>query len=156
MSGPAVRPLLWGFAGLAAIASTTTYAADGAAIYARCSACHLPTGKGVPGAFPPLNSDFRQLASKPDGRRYLALVVIKGVSGPLTVEGKSFRGMMPAQSGLDDTDVASVLNHVGTKVSSSGPAFRPFDAKEVAMARAWGSALKADGVGQLHAKVGGK
>lgn len=150
------RVLLSGWVMGAAMLSGIAHAADGATIYTRCSACHLPTGKGVPGAFPPLNADFRALAVKPDGRRYLALVVIKGVSGPLTVEGKKYQGMMPAQAGLNDGDVAAVLNHVGTKISSAGPAFRPFDAKEVAMARAWGSALKPADVAQLHAKVGGK
>lgn len=150
------KGLLSGLVMGAAMLSGAAWAADGASIYTRCAACHLPTGKGVPGAFPPLNTDFRALAAKPDGRRYLALVVIKGLSGPLTVEGKKFQGMMPAQSGLDDTDVAAVLNHVGTKISSSGSAFRLFDAKEVATARAWGSALKPADVAQLHGKAGGK
>ena len=76
---------------------------DGAAIYKRCVACHLASGAGVPGAFPPLAADVRNLSQSAAGRRYLALVVIKGVSGPLTIDGKRYQGVMPAQPNLSDT-----------------------------------------------------
>jgi len=42
---------------------------DGAAIYKRCAACHLATGAGVPGAFPPLAADVRNLSQTAAGRR---------------------------------------------------------------------------------------
>ena len=29
---------------------------DGATVFKRCAACHLATGAGVPGAYPPLKS----------------------------------------------------------------------------------------------------
>jgi len=128
---------------------------SGAATFARCAACHTATGAGVPGTYPPLGSDFRKLAAKPAGRRYLALVVTRGVSGPLTVEGKPYRNVMPAQSGLSDADVAGVLNHVGSAVARQGPAFRPFSAQEVSAARASGTALTGADVARLHAAAGG-
>jgi mono/diheme cytochrome c family protein len=106
-------------------------APDGAAIFGRCAACHTATGAGVPGAFPPLNRDVRALAAQPDGRRYLALVVMVGLIGPLDVEGQSYRNVMPAQSGLNAADVAAVLNHIGTRISHDGPSFRPFTTAEV-------------------------
>ncbi|MDE2412142.1 MAG: cytochrome c [Sphingomonadales bacterium] len=130
-------------------------AADGAALFARCAACHTATGKGVPGAYPPLGTDFRKLAAKPQGRRYLALVVSKGVMGALTVEGKPYRGVMPAQTALDAAGVAAVLNHVGTRIATSGPAFKPFNAAEIEAARASGVSLTAADVAKLHATVGG-
>lgn len=130
--------------------------ADGAALYKRCAACHLPTGAGVPSAFPPLQTDFRTLAAKPEGRRYLALAVLKGLSGPITVEGKAYSGIMPAQGGMDDAAVAAVLTHVGTAVAKSGPALRPFTAAEVAEAKEWGKALTPARVAQLHAGAGGR
>ncbi|MFK5004668.1 hypothetical protein ACI4AP_29160, partial [Klebsiella pneumoniae] len=63
--------------------------------------------------FPPLNADFRAQAASPGGRRYLALAVLKGLMGPITIEGTTYRGVMPAQAGLDDAAIAAVLNHVG-------------------------------------------
>ena len=139
----------------AGLATPAAAAPDGGAIYGRCAACHTRTGAGVPGAFPPLATDFRNLAAKPEGRRYLALVVTRGVSGPITVEGKPYRGIMPAQA-LDDAAVAAVLNHVGTAIATSGPAFRPFTEAEVAGLRASGSALSGADVGRLHAGAGGR
>lgn len=131
-------------------------APDGATIYNRCAACHTRTGAGVPGAYPPLNADFRGLAAKPAGRRYLALAVIKGLNGPITVEGKAYRGMMPAQGGLNDADVAAVLNHVGTTIARTGPASKPFTEQEVAGYRAGGKTMSAADVAKLHQESGGK
>lgn len=131
-------------------------APDGAAVYARCAACHTKTGAGVPGAYPPLGIDFRTLAANREGRRYLALVVIKGQMGPITVEGKPYRGVMPAQAGLNDAAIAAVLNHIGTKIAMKGPAFKPFAADEIGKARASGSGLSAADVAKLHAAGGGR
>jgi len=123
----------WALALIPAILITTgAQAQDGAAVFERCAACHTATGAGVPGAFPPLNRDVRTLAARPEGRRYLALVVMVGLIGPLQVEGQTFRNVMPAQSGLDAAAVAAVLNHVGTRISHDGPPFRAFSAAEVA------------------------
>ena len=130
-------------------------APDGAAVFQRCAACHTRTGAGVPGAYPPLGADFRALASKPAGRRYLALAILKGLSGPITVEGKPYRGVMPAQV-LDDAAAAAVLNHVGTQIAKTGPAFKPFTEKEVAGYRATGTALSSADVAQLHEGAGGR
>lgn len=128
---------------------------NGAALFARCAACHTATGKGVPGAYPPLGVDFRALAAKPAGRRYLMLAVLRGLNGPITVEGKPYRGVMPAQSGMDDAAVAAVLNHVGNAIALSGPKFKPFTAAEVAATRADGASLSGSDVAKLHATAGG-
>lgn len=128
----------------------TAFADDGATIYKRCAACHLPNGAGVPGAFPPLQADAAALARTPDGRRYLALTVIRGVSGPITVGGKPFRGTMPAQAGLDDAQVAAALNHV-----LKGPV-QPFSASEIAGFRAGSAALTSAAVGRLRASAAAK
>jgi len=143
---------------VAALASApvVAQAADGASVYTRCAVCHLPSGAGVPGAFPPLQSDFLSLAKKPEGRRYLALVVIKGLSGPLVIAGKTYRGVMPAQSALNDADIAAVLNHVGTTIAKGGTGFRAFAEAEVALARQSATALAAADVAALHAALGTK
>lgn len=126
-------------------------AADGAAIYKRCAACHLADGAGVPGAFPPLRADVRKLGASATGRRYLVLVVTKGVSGPIIVEGKPYSGVMPAQAGLNDAQVAAVLNHL-----LKGVPAKPFSAAEVAQHRASGAGLNAAAVGKLNPGAAGK
>lgn len=128
-------------------------AADGGALYKRCAACHLPTGAGLPGAFPPLGADFRTLSAGSSGRRYLILAVIKGVAGPITVEGKPYGGVMPAQSALDDAAVASVLNHVAMNIAKAGKGFKSFTPSEVATARSGGVALNGSAVAKLHREV---
>lgn len=142
-------------AALALVATPAMAAPDGATIFNRCAACHTKTGAGVPGAYPPLNADFRTLANSPNGRKYLVLAVIKGLNGPITVEGKPYRGMMPAQ-GLDDASTAAVLNHVGGQIAKAGPAFKPFAEAEVAKVRKDGTALSSAQVAALHAGAGGK
>jgi len=143
------RPVLL----FALLATPVCAAPDGAAIYKRCAACHLPTGAGVPGAYPPLGADFARLAGSPAGRRYIVLAVLRGVSGPITVAGKPFLGVMPAQ-GLDDASAAAVLNHVATRIAKAKAA--PFTAAEIASVRASGAGVTASAVGKLHATVGGK
>jgi len=153
----AILTLAGGAAAAFAAAALPVHAApDGAAIYARCAACHTKTGAGVPGAFPPLGPDVRALATTEAGRRYLALVVTRGISGPIKVGGKPFGGVMPAQGTLDDASVAAVLNHVGTVIVKTGPEFKPFAEAEIAMHRASGTALSAQDVGKLHSAAGGQ
>jgi mono/diheme cytochrome c family protein len=135
-------------------------APDGALIYKRCAACHLPTGKGIPGAFPPLDQEVADFARAPDGRAYLAHVLLFGLTGEIVHGGKTYRGTMPAQAGLSDADVAAVLNHVMTTIIQAKPEVAPFTAAEIATARAdkvnrapaQVAALRRDLIGKLKAE----
>ena len=72
-----------------------------------CFACHMPTGEGLPAVFPPLaKSDFL----KADKDRAIK-TVLKGLAGPITVNGKPFNNMMPPQEVSDD-QAADVLTYV--------------------------------------------
>ena len=138
------------------VAAPGARAADGAVLFQHCAACHLPTGAGVPGTYPPLAADFRAQAVTPEGRRYLPLVVLKGAMGALTVDGKPYFAVMPAQSQLDDEGIATVLNHVATVIAKVGEGFVAFTTAEVAAVRAADGALSAQQVAQLHATLLGK
>ncbi|TXD93320.1 cytochrome c [Gillisia hiemivivida] len=72
-----------------------------------CVTCHLPSGKGIPGNFPPLaGSDW--LTDK----RTESLRAIKyGLSGPIVVNGENYNNVMAAQ-GLSDQEVADVMNYI--------------------------------------------
>ncbi len=71
-----------------------------------CITCHLPSGKGAPGAFPPLNpSDW--LTKK----RTESIHAVKyGLKGEIMVNGKPYNSVM-LPLGLDDQEVADVMNY---------------------------------------------
>ena len=92
-----------------------------------CTACHQTSGQGVPGAFPPLaGSDFLNA----DEERAVA-VVLNGLSGPITVNGKNFNSQMPALQ-LSDEDIANVLTYVYNSWDNAGHEVTP---EEVAKQR---------------------
>lgn len=80
----------------------------GSATYQQnCAACHQMKGEGIPNAFPPLaKSDYMMK----DKKRAIE-VVIRGLTGDITVNGKPYNGVMPAL-GLSDDDIANVLTYV--------------------------------------------
>jgi mono/diheme cytochrome c family protein len=85
----------------------------GASIFAsRCAVCHGPQAAGIPGSFPPLHEQVVAFAKIPQGRDYLVMVVTTGLMGNLAVSGVNYNGVMPAQSGLSDAEVAAVLNYL--------------------------------------------
>jgi mono/diheme cytochrome c family protein len=88
--------------------------ANGKGIYmTTCFACHQATGMGVPGAFPPL---VGTPYIHEDPRRLVA-IVLKGIVGAITVDGKVYATGMPNPMLTfpqlkDDKNVADVLNYV--------------------------------------------
>ena len=82
--------------------------ADGAGIYQDfCVQCHLDSGEGVSGVFPPLAaSDY--LLNNID----LSIKGIKyGLNGPIKVNGETYDGVMQNQ-GLEEEEVADVMNYI--------------------------------------------
>jgi mono/diheme cytochrome c family protein len=78
-----------------------------------CMACHQATGLGLPPAFPPLVETEYVTGST----RRLIAIALKGIQGPLTVNGKPFVGVMPPPGAQfpqlkDDKNMADVLNYV--------------------------------------------
>lgn len=109
----------------------------------RCSMCHQPDGAGLPGSFPRLAGRVPVIARSPDGRRYLAMVLLYGLYGPITVDGKPISGLMPSMGSLDDQGIADVLNHVIT-LQKAGAKVTPFTAAEIAAVRAGGRKTGSD------------
>lgn len=72
-----------------------------------CFACHMANGEGLPNVFPPLaKSDY--LAADKDRA---IKVVLKGLNGPINVNGKPYNNMMPPQD-LSDDQTADVLTYI--------------------------------------------
>ncbi len=100
--------------------------------YKRCAPCHLPTGKGVPSAFPPINDRLTGMMGTEEGRHYLVMVVSKGLMGPIDVDGTIFRGVMPALgAGLKPEEVAAVLNYIAEDLSNTPQDYQSFTVEEV-------------------------
>lgn len=83
-----------------------------------CAACHQATGQGVPGVYPQLaGSEWAQ----GDEERIIR-IVLDGLNGPITVEGKQFNNAMPALgSALKDDQVAHVLTYVRQEWGNKAP-----------------------------------
>jgi nitrite reductase (NO-forming) len=112
---------------LAAVASAATAAKTGVltvadqvkageALFAgTCSTCHQATGEGLAGVFPPL-AKSSVLAATP---KRIVDIMLHGLTGPITVNGKDFNSVMPPMTQLTDDEVANigtyVLNSWGNK-----------------------------------------
>ncbi len=79
-----------------------------------CASCHLSSGEGIKGVFPPLqNSDW--LAEK---RKESIHAVKYGLRGPIEVNGEEYDNLMP-QLGLSDREVADVMNYINNAWGNS-------------------------------------
>ncbi|MFI5207406.1 MAG: c-type cytochrome, partial [Gemmatimonadales bacterium] len=97
---------------------------NGQTIFAgTCAACHQPSGQGSPGMFPPLaGSDY---VTGDAGR--MIRIVLKGLSGAVTVHGGQFNGQMPPWQQLSDAELAAVISYVRTSWGNSAGAVTAAD-----------------------------
>ncbi len=92
-----------------------------------CSVCHQADGTGLEGVFPPLaNSDFLMA----DKQRAIA-VIINGLSGPVTVNGKAYDSVMPPMSQLTDDEIANILTYVHNSWGNKGAAVTAAEVADV-------------------------
>jgi nitrite reductase (NO-forming) len=74
-----------------------------------CTSCHQPTGQGMPGTVPALaGSDWLGDNSKAK----VIATVLRGLTGPVRVNGNTFNSTMPPWQHLSDDDVANVLTYI--------------------------------------------
>ena len=105
--------------------------ANGAKVYRTlCVSCHLPDGKGMFSVIPPLVGSDYMMAD----RERTIRGVLKGVSGPITVNQVAYNSVMPPlEAVLSDRQVADVLTYVFNSWGNQGDAF---DAAFVGFVRA--------------------
>src|ERR1700704_452142 len=97
---------------------------------ANCQTCHQANGLGVPGQYPPLaGSEFTT-----GGSRRPAMIVLKGLQGPVTVKGQKFGSavMQPWDKTLTDQRIADVLTY---ERSEWGNNASPVAAEQIAALR---------------------
>jgi putative membrane-bound dehydrogenase-like protein len=85
--------------------------AKGAEFYLRCAGCHGTDGAGLVGLAPPLAG--AEWVTGPS--EWLGRIILQGMSGPITVKGKDWNGIMPAHGhidALDDETFAGLLTYL--------------------------------------------
>lgn len=89
---------------------------DGQALYtATCAACHQANGKGVPGAFPPLDGSPYVAG---DNIERLAAIMVYGLMGEVKVLGTTYNNVMLPQGQLKDAELAAIATYVRTSWSN--------------------------------------
>jgi mono/diheme cytochrome c family protein len=97
---------------------------------ANCQTCHQANGLGVAGQYPPLaGSEFTI-----GGSRRPAMIVLKGLQGPVTVKGQQYGTavMQPWDKTLTDQKIADVLTY---ERSEWGNNATPVTAEQIAALR---------------------
>ena len=97
---------------------------------ANCVTCHQASGTGVAGQYPPLaGSEFVT-----GGSRRPAMIVLKGLQGPLKVKGQQYGTavMQPWDKTLTDQKIADVLTYIR---SEWGNKASPVSTEQVAALR---------------------
>lgn len=94
-----------------------------------CASCHKNDGSGIAGVFPPLRANQRVLGDK----NGLIQIVLKGLSGPVTINGKKYDQEMPAFNFLSDKKIAQVASYIRTHFGNKASAVSEM---EVSMVRA--------------------
>jgi len=101
------------FAALLLAAMVSEADADGAATFdMSCAFCHQAGGVGVPGQFPRLAGRVGEIASKPEGKKFLPQVLLNGMSGRITADGEEILGIMPGFDSMSDDDMAALLTYL--------------------------------------------
>lgn len=96
--------------GTAAAPTAEDPVAMGKKVYEQnCVSCHQPTGMGLAGAFPPLGKSEYVKGSP----KRLAMILLKGIQGPIKVEGVTYNGAMPSwERALTDKKLAAVATYI--------------------------------------------
>ncbi len=109
--------------------SRTAMIEKGNAVYLdNCSACHQPNGAGIASVFPPLAKSDYLMAD----RARAINVVLKGLHGPVTVNGTLYNSEMPPfGASLSDDEVAAVVTYIRNSWGNKGEVTSPDEVKQV-------------------------
>ena len=92
-----------------------------------CGTCHQRNGQGASGRFPPLAK-----ASYVTGDKNLLIsIVLKGMEGPIEVNGEQYNGTMPQHSFLGDEEIANVLTYIRENFGNKASAVTPEEVAKI-------------------------
>lgn len=104
----------------------------GQALFAgTCSTCHQPNGEGLEGVFPPLaGSSYIKADAKAVPR-----VILHGLQGPVSVNGKDYNSVMPPMTQLTDDEVANISTYVLNSWGNPGGKVTKAEAAQIRQAK---------------------
>jgi len=92
-----------------------------------CATCHQPDGLGDRARFPPLaNTEYVN-----GDKERLIKVVLKGLEGEITVNGRIYINVMPQHDFLSDSDVAQVLTYIRRNFNNHSSSITEQEVKKV-------------------------
>lgn len=91
-----------------------------------CVTCHMADGNGIPSVFPPLASSDYLMKHRKESIRAIKF----GQEGEITVNGTTYNNVMAPQ-GLDDAEVADVMNYILNTWGNEGKMVTPEEVKKV-------------------------
>lgn len=98
------------------IGSFSESLSKGALIYQKhCASCHMPSGGGIPGTFPPLSESAVVTGDKED----LIATVLTGVPPTAAENDTDYPQPMPAFDFLSDGEIALILTHIRSHLGNS-------------------------------------
>jgi mono/diheme cytochrome c family protein len=91
-----------------------------------CGACHQSGGVGLPGLAPPLVDAQLWAGLGEEAPKYLAGVMLGGLSGTIEAGGQSYIGLvMPTQGELADADLIAIADYVLNDLNQTGLTLDP-------------------------------
>lgn len=95
---------------------------DGKQIFgAKCAACHQATGLGLASVFPPVAASEWVLGNE----KVLINILLYGINGEIEVQGKPYKGTMPAFKTLNDAELAAVMSYMRSDWGNKAPEIKP-------------------------------
>lgn len=76
-----------------------------------CQSCHMKKGKGFFKIYPPL-TDTTWVGKD----EKIVSIILNGLSGQISVNGKTYNNEMPPMAYLTDEEVAKIINYIRKKV----------------------------------------
>jgi mono/diheme cytochrome c family protein len=86
-----------------------------------CITCHQANGLGVPGQYPPLAGSEWATGSE----ERVIRIVLHGLNGPITVEGKEYNNVMAPLGSLKDEQIANVISYVRASWGNTASEVQP-------------------------------
>jgi len=117
-------------------APAVAYPTGRAVFQANCAVCHGPAGAGIPSLAPSLSSYPAHYAASVEGRRQLAMTVLHGMIGDITVGDSHYNFQMPDFARLDDATLAAVLNFVVFDLAHAPADVQPLTPHDITAERA--------------------
>ncbi|WP_304517540.1 c-type cytochrome [Cecembia rubra] len=92
-----------------------------------CSTCHQKDGKGDGNRFPPITE-----SKMVNGRsKTLIELILKGMEGPVTIQGLAYNSVMPAHDFLNNAEISSLLTYIRKNFGNDSPSISALEVGKV-------------------------